>query len=227
MSQRGNILFLILLAVVLFAALSYAITSSMRGGGNDASKETAEMAATQILQNATAIEQAMMRARTVEGIPDYGFNLKGSNSGSTQTNTTCTVSACKIFSDQGGSVASVGLPQAAWDDAAKANGGQNTLFVAAQILDIGTAAEDLVINLPHINLATCQALNRAFGLTHSITAIESWGGYVNYTGTLTAFPDATGIIIGNDVTALRGQRSACFYNGVSNGYTFYHVLIAR
>lgn len=211
----------------MFAALSYAVTSSMRGGGTDASKENAEIAATQILQNATAIEQAIMRARTVEGIPDYGFSLKGSSSGSAVANATCTVTACKIFSDQGGGVASVGLPQAAWDDAAKANGGQNTLFVAAKILDIGTDAEDLVINIPHLNLTTCQAVNKAFGLTHSLTAIESWGGYVSYTGTLTAFPDATGIIIGNDVTTLRGQRTACFYNGPGNGYTFYHVLIAR
>ncbi len=63
MKQRGNILFLILLAVVLFAALSYAVTSSMRGGGKDGGSEGASVKAAQIIQYATLIETTFMRLK--------------------------------------------------------------------------------------------------------------------------------------------------------------------
>ncbi len=63
MKQAGNVLFLILLAVALFAALSYAVTQSSRSGGKNASDEKARLVVAEILNYENAIRMAAQRIR--------------------------------------------------------------------------------------------------------------------------------------------------------------------
>ena len=67
--QKGNALFLILIAVALFAALSYAVTNSGRGGSG-IDKEQVAIDASEIIQYAGLIEQAVMRLRLISGCAD-------------------------------------------------------------------------------------------------------------------------------------------------------------
>ncbi len=67
-NQKGNVLFLILIAVALFAALSYAVTQSSRSGG-DASRETNILNAAQLTQYPTSIRTAVLRL-VIDGYQD-------------------------------------------------------------------------------------------------------------------------------------------------------------
>lgn len=72
--QKGNVLFLILIAVALFAALSYAVTQSSRSGG-DASKETNVINTASLTQYPNQIRTSVLRM-IISGIDplDIQFN---------------------------------------------------------------------------------------------------------------------------------------------------------
>lgn len=95
--QRGNALFLILIAVALFAALSYAITQSSRGGGAGTKKETDAILAAQIVQSGAVLKAAAMRM-VFSGTPaaDIKLHLPASSTDPcTVTDGTC------LFTDGG------------------------------------------------------------------------------------------------------------------------------
>lgn len=65
MKQNGNVLFLILIAVALFAALSYAVTKSTSGSGS-VSKEKLALSISELLQQSSTIKTEIMR-RNING----------------------------------------------------------------------------------------------------------------------------------------------------------------
>lgn len=60
-TERGNVLFLILIAVALFAALSYAVTQSTRSGSGDASGETNLINSAQLAQYPAGVRTSVVR----------------------------------------------------------------------------------------------------------------------------------------------------------------------
>jgi hypothetical protein len=79
-SERGNVLFMILIAVALFAALSYAVTSSSRSGNSDVSGEKASVVASQVVQQMNAIKSGVDRLRYSVGCKDSDIDFYSSNS---------------------------------------------------------------------------------------------------------------------------------------------------
>lgn len=65
--SQGNVLFLILIAVALFAALSYAVISSTRGGTSSISDDKARTTAAQLLSYGNQLQVAIDRVRLSNG----------------------------------------------------------------------------------------------------------------------------------------------------------------
>ena len=63
LKQSGNVLFIILIAVALFAALSYAVVGSSRNTGGNIDDENTHLIASEILNYVSSVETAFTRLR--------------------------------------------------------------------------------------------------------------------------------------------------------------------
>jgi hypothetical protein len=165
-SQRGNILFMILLAVVLFAALAYAITSSMRGGGNNASSEAASAKAAAVMQYFSNMENTISRMMLVGDVKDYQINFYYNRSRyavfSSYDNPNCTESRCRVFDPAGGGL--MPLDPAVYK---KKNSpvDHEPYIVYKPLANLGTAQNELLIELQGVDWNLCQAINANVGIT--------------------------------------------------------------
>jgi hypothetical protein len=230
MSERGNALFLILIAVALFAALSYAITQSGRGGGN-ASKETNAVYAGQIMQIGDDLKVGVQRM-ILSGTPSTSIvtNTPSSNGYAGQGTLNgeanfCTTGVACLFAPEGGGVTVPQVPRnaflpaptpevTAWSitsyfaGAGSYNGFEiNGLSPGATGADaampgVGTAANDDMVRIFPLTASVCKAINQGLGFG---SVIFTW---------------STG--------APSGTESACV-NWGSDGvtYIYYQVLVAN
>ncbi len=157
--QNGNALFLILIAVALFAALSYAITNSSRGGGS-IDKEQAEIYAAQILNTVSDYQQRILRLKTIGSYEYILFNDSSANASGTCHLGNTDITPCNtigIFSNESGlspqnfssMVTSASYSYALYDGQIRVGGSE-----------IGTNLPDFYFWLRPINESICQSLNK-------------------------------------------------------------------
>jgi hypothetical protein len=151
--ERGNALFLILIAVVLFAALAYAITQSNRGGGN-AGNETVETQYAQYagIFNLAAMEFTRLR---LKGCAISDISGRTGDPPSSNAN-------CHFYSAHGGSFPYTTIPLP--------NGNRATPEVRkAAIPGIGSDLEDVIMFFDLAGLMTlCNKVNEKNSITYTL-----------------------------------------------------------
>jgi hypothetical protein len=241
--ERGNALFLILIAVALFAALSYAVTRSGRGSGN-INKETNILQGAQRTQFAAAIQQAINHLKIIGNCTDEQLDFSGNNGTSMQgdgtpydyTNPSSPADgSCNVFSAAGGGV----IPQ----DFYHMSGGlmampgcgggcldpYSWIVTPSRVVghgsEAGTAGTDLIIWLGRLSREQCLNVNTALGITNPAgeppyDTFDCQGP--QFTGTYGTCSNP----FGDEVPELAGKNDFCV-RWAADSYIQVHVLLSR
>lgn len=245
-AQRGNILFLILLAVVLFAALSYAVTQSTRGGGNDVSAEKAQANAARYLQFTTLLEnitQRMMMSGVKESEIAFSANpyqLVIDAYACKNDNPNCATNSCKVFNPAGGGASPLLFEDIAYTPSSWTTSGNTTMRPGhlgvrqGAIAGVGTSAPDLLILIAGIDSTTCNLINQKMGITTNFTsssaaaepAATSMAEYYAGCGAYHGFVSTR--MFGDEDSRFFGQRTFCAPMDGNVGYNYLvQVVLAR
>lgn len=229
--QSGNALFLILIAVALFATLSYALTQSGRGGGSS-DKENAELKAANILSFANTLTYAVQRTLIIAGadITELYFNndtyeaADGSNFNGTMG--TPVDPSLYMFHPQGGGVVPLTFEDATATScgscgASRLLGGHFAIRWIA-IPGVGTSLPELTLFGAQFSDDVCTAINRKSGISPDIPDATVVGG--NYHTNGAAAPTSGGLG-GTEVASLSGKTDFCFFTySTSQRNLFIHVI---
>ena len=234
--ERGNILFLILLAVVLFAALSYAVTSSTNGGGKNASTETLKTQTASMLQFFDQVDAALLRMRMTKGLaPEnisfiYNFRTYDNTFSTRYDNANCLSDECRVFRPDGGGIASRTFETYA---TAEPNGWTTTHtkpgyfeLLTLQFPYAGTDLNDVVMKFVGMTPALCTAINAALDIPAAITVT----GTPVSGNTPANWDNTANVVSGAQWNSLIGKSTFASVTGGTgvNAYcNIWHVVIAR
>ena len=228
-NEHGNVLFLILIAVALFAALSYAVTQSTRSGGGDASNEKSVTDVAVLQQQANAIRTAAIILTSARGVTADTLLFDPPAQFSSLTPAEI---AREVFHPNGGGATYV----QGWivTSSFEVSGiGQSNLGNPLVTSDIVAVKE--------ITLDLCHKVNEKMGIVIADAQMDAGFDLIttNFDDNMDHIhPGINGGgngnwgILGNmggpvPLGAYNDKPQGCFYNGASDIYLYYDVIIER
>lgn len=166
--QSGNVLFLILIAVALFAALSYAVSQSTRGGGN-ADDETAKIAASNLIQLLGSYKVGVDRLRA-RGCASNQISFVGAPGFYTNGNSPVD-NSCHLFEPEGAGMSYIGPDEKALDQSLSGASDFGVLsFERNNDVDMTfqSSASAVEATVPYVSAAVCLEINQTL---HDISTI--------------------------------------------------------
>ncbi len=228
-NQSGNVLFLILIAVALFAALSYAVTSSTRTGGGAASNETNLISSAQITQYPASVSTAVIRM-VISGVSveDIRFNRPNNNEFDNLDSTDI-----GVFHPQGGGASYIAAPEDVMADGKPGDWVFNANMEVPDIGLSGAGGNDIIAYLIGLRKSICTKINEEYGIGSKVPKLKGNhaadfetrmydDGSSDYDMPEGDVPD-----IDDGAGSFDGQPFGCFQDGSSGDYVYYHVILER
>lgn len=225
-SQRGNVIWFLLIAIALLGMLTLILTRSGSNVDQAGDFEKRQIGASELLRYGKSIQNTIEQMK-LRGVSENDISFEHDG---TYTNAGCTVSDCKIFDEGGG-----GLTYRAFPDL---NDGSDWIFTGAN--NVGTTANpvgttaaatgnDLIMLLANVRSSLCVQINRQLGVGTSGTLPTETTG-IDTTAFAGTFASGGPTILDGDPTPfeLDGQQAGCFIDANdSNKVYFYYVVLAR
>jgi hypothetical protein len=220
--ESGNVFLFILIGIVLFAAITYVMSSSMSSQGTSRlSARQADLAVSEVMDFTRKLERAVNTMRR-NGISESDISFEN---GGSFVNASCNDAsdqnfpACQIFNPLGAGLSMQDIPP-------NINDGSAWHFTGRTCIEGGSATgcdtdgvsnEELLAVLPNLDEQVCTLINQRLNIT-SIPA-DTGGGYSSSAFTGTYSDDSEIILAGGPYS------SACFSR--LGSFHFYTLLIQR
>lgn len=218
LGQAGSAFFVILIAIAMFGALSYAVFSGSRSGVSTLTADQARIQAQEILDYTEVIKKAVQTLR-LRGCSESEINMQTpATIGWINTPTAPADKSCDVFELAGGKVLyQTVFPNARTDPTVT----QHWWFNGqTAVKDIGTTSPELIMWAINLKPEVCDAINKILYGT-SLADTETTGTHtIGFDGTFNLVADGIGDDTPTDIYA--GKTMGCFPD-----YSFYAVLIAR
>jgi hypothetical protein len=159
--QHGNVLFIILIAIALFAALSYAVTQSSRDAGSKSTFNTASVKVSQSISFITNVRNAIVKLRILNGCDYTEISFEGTSDPSDSywyyNPNSPLDNSCHVFHPNGGGMTYV-LPA----KGTKADGGTSAWEFGSRSNVPGFSQPQITAFIPNVSEDFCKEINKTY-----------------------------------------------------------------
>lgn len=227
--EQGNVIFIILITIILFAALSFAVGDMLNSGirTNTIGEEKSRLMAGEILDYTRGLRQVVQDLKISEGCTDTEISFDNTIVAGYNF---ATRTECKIFDSDGGGLG-YQAPSNDWLDSAQSAKAEygDLVFSGVNIVpDLGSdTLDELIVFIPYLKKTICAQINERLNLTTAGQDPPKDTANVLYTKFAGSYGSQEPI---NTTPAIDGKTTGCFEGGgtpSAGSYHFYQVLITR